>query len=58
MAADGVTAVGAPTTTIVGAAARTRSLVLPAGTYRFEVVSFNVVGDSLASARSNPVAAR
>jgi len=55
MAADGVTAVGAPTTTIVGAAARTRSLVLPAGTYRFEVVAFNVVGDSPASARSNSV---
>ncbi|MDQ2755655.1 MAG: fibronectin type III domain-containing protein [Actinomycetota bacterium] len=58
MAADGVMVLGAPTFTTVGANARTRSINLPAGTYRFEVVAFNSVGNSPASARSNAVLAR
>jgi Ca2+-binding RTX toxin-like protein len=52
MAADGVTVVGSPTVAIVGAAVRTRSFTLPAGSYRFEVIAVNSVGDSLPSDRS------
>ncbi len=58
MAADGVTVVATSATVNVGAAARTRSITLPAGTYRFEVVAQNANGTSPASARSNAVLAR
>ncbi|MGG5259873.1 peroxidase family protein [Phycicoccus avicenniae] len=58
MDTDGVTPVGAPTTAVVGAAARTRSFTLPAGNYRFEVVAFNSVGDGPASDRSALVSPR
>jgi Ca2+-binding RTX toxin-like protein len=58
MAADGVTAVGTPTVAIVGSAVRTRSFTLPAGSYRFEVVAMNSVGDSVPSARSAVVQPR
>ncbi len=53
MAADNTTVVGT-TVALVGANARTRSFTLPAGTYRFEVVATNAVGDSVPSARSAP----
>lgn len=58
MAADGTTVVGAPTVALTGANARSRAFTLPAGTYRFEVVATNAVGDSLPSARSVPVQPR
>jgi len=58
MAADGVTPTGATVAATAGAAARTLSVTLPAGSYRFEVVATNAVGDSAASARSALVAAR
>jgi hypothetical protein len=57
MAADGTTATSS-TSVIVGQAVRTRSFTLPAGTYRFEVVAINAVGDSLPSARSETVVPR
>jgi hypothetical protein len=43
---------------IVGAAVRTRSFTLGAGTYQFEVVAINSVGDGAPSARSAPVSPR
>ena len=52
MAADGVTAVGTPTVAITNGAAISRTFTLPAGSYRFEVVAINSVGDSVPSARS------
>jgi hypothetical protein len=58
MAADGVTPTGTPTVLIVGAAARTRSFTLPAGSYRFEVVAINSVGEGLPSDRSAVVQPR
>ncbi|HEV7654507.1 MAG TPA: peroxidase family protein [Mycobacteriales bacterium] len=58
MAADGTTVTGTPTQAIVGAAIRTRAFTLPAGSYRFDVVAINSVGDSLPSARSAIVAPR
>jgi fibronectin type III domain protein len=58
MAADGVTPTGTPTVAIVGAAVRTRSFTLPAGSYRFEVVAINSVGDSLPSERSTLIQPR
>ncbi|WP_404350837.1 fibronectin type III domain-containing protein [Phycicoccus jejuensis] len=58
MDADGVTPVGSPTVAVVGANARTRSFTLPAGSYRFEVVAFNSVGDGPVSARSAAVSPR
>ncbi|WP_307835772.1 peroxidase family protein [Phycicoccus sonneratiae] len=58
MDTDGVTPVGAPTTVVVGAAVRTRSFTLPAGSYRFEVVALNANGEGPASQRSTPVAPR
>ncbi|MEP6667090.1 MAG: fibronectin type III domain-containing protein, partial [Nocardioidaceae bacterium] len=57
MAADGTTVIGT-TTVNVGATIRTRSFTLANGTYRFEVVAFNAVGDSLPSARSDLVQPR
>lgn len=58
MDADGVTPVGSPTVAVVGATVRTRSFTLPAGTYRFEVVAFNSVGDGPVSERSAAVSPR
>ncbi|WP_286175932.1 peroxidase family protein [Arthrobacter sp. NEB 688] len=58
MDTDGVTPVGSPTIAVVGANVRTRSFTLPAGTYRFEVVAFNSVGDGPVSERSTAVAPR
>jgi hypothetical protein len=58
MAADGTTPIGTPTVNIVGANARTRSFTLPAGSYRFEVVAVNSVGNSLPSARSSLIQPR
>lgn len=58
MAADGNTQVGAATTVTVGAAVRTATLTLPAGSYRFTVVALNAVGSSPPSARSGVVTAR
>jgi len=57
MAADGVTVVSSTSQT-VGAAARTRSFALAAGSYQFVVVATNAVGDSVASAASNLVTPR
>jgi predicted phage tail protein len=56
VAADGSTTVNA--VAIVSAATRTRSFTLGAGTYRFEVVAINSVGDSAPSAKSDPVSPR
>ena len=42
---------------IVGAAVRTRSFTLPAGTYRFDVSAINGVGEGPA-VRSEAIAAR
>jgi Ca2+-binding RTX toxin-like protein len=58
MAADGVTPVGAPTVATTTAGARSRTFTLPAGTYRFEVVATNAVGNSVASARSDAIVPR
>jgi len=58
MDVDGVTPVGTPTVAITNGAARTRSFTLPAGSYRFQVVAINSVGDSLPSAMSNLVQPR
>jgi len=58
MAADGVTPVGSPEVALVGATVRRRSFTLAAGTYRFEVVATNAIGDSPASARSATVVPR
>jgi len=57
-----MTAGGTPTGVTVAATAaataRTVSVTLPGGSYRFEVRATNAVGDSPASARSALVAAR
>lgn len=42
----------------MGAAARTRTIAVPAGTYRVEVRAINAIGTGASSARSNPVVAR
>jgi hypothetical protein len=57
-AADGVTATGAPTVAIVTGRTRSRSFVLPAGSYRFEVIAINSVGNSVPSDRSERVSPR
>ncbi len=58
MAADGVTAVGNPIVASAGAGSRAQQFTLTAGTYRFEVIAFNVAGDSLPSARSAAITPR
>jgi Ca2+-binding RTX toxin-like protein len=58
VAADGVTVTGPPVVVSVGAAARTRSFTLPAGTYRFEVVALNALGAGDPSPRSEPISPR
>jgi hypothetical protein len=58
MAADGVTPAGDPTVAIVTAGTRSRSFTLPAGSYRFEVIAINSVGNSLPSDRSEVVSPR
>ncbi len=58
MAADGVTPTGVQVVVTVGAAARTRTIAVPAGTYRVEVRAINAIGTGASSARSNPVVAR
>jgi hypothetical protein len=58
MAADGTTVIGTPTVALVGASVVTRSFTLPAGSYRFEVVATNSVGDSVPSDRSALVTPR
>ena len=56
MAADG-TVESVQGNIIVGAAVRTRSFTLPAGTYRFDVSAINAVGEGPA-VRSEAIAAR
>jgi hypothetical protein len=58
MAADGVTEVGASVVATVGAGARNHSFTLAAGTYRFDVIAINAIGDSDPSARSATVVPR
>jgi len=57
MAADGTTVDSVQGNVIVGAAARTRSFTLPAGSYRFDVSAINGVGEGPA-ARSEAIAAQ
>ncbi|GAA1901965.1 peroxidase family protein [Lapillicoccus jejuensis] len=58
MDADGVTPVGTPVTVTVAATLRKTFVVLPPGTYRFEVRATNAIGTGLASDRSNAVVAQ
>ena len=51
MAANGTTVLGT-TVVVVASTLRTRSFTLAAGSYRFQVVAVNSVGDSVPSARS------
>ncbi len=55
MGADGVTPVGTPVSVTVPASARKQFVVLPTGSYRFEVRAVNAIGIGLASTRSNAV---
>ena len=57
MDADGTTVLSVEGDITVGAAARTRSFTLPAGSYRFDVSAINGVGEGPA-ARSEAIAAR
>ncbi len=58
MMGDGVTAISSTSFTTAGAAARSHAFTLPAGSYRFEVVATNAIGDSPPSPRSNLVQPR
>jgi Ca2+-binding RTX toxin-like protein len=58
MAADNVTQVGTSVVATVGSGARNHSFTLAAGTYRFDVVAINAIGDSASSARSATVVPR
>ncbi|MHA7278026.1 fibronectin type III domain-containing protein, partial [Arthrobacter sp. Hz1] len=58
MSADGVTPTGTPVIATVGATIRTHAFTLPAGSYRFEVAAFNVIGQGAFSARSGLVQPR
>ncbi|WP_295694744.1 peroxidase family protein [Lapillicoccus sp.] len=55
MDTDSVTPVGVPVTVTVAASVRKQFVVLPAGSYRFEVRAVNAIGIGLPSARSNAV---
>jgi hypothetical protein len=57
MDVDGTTVLSSTSAT-TGAGSRALSFTLAAGSYRFEVVAINALGDSPASARSDLVVPR